>query len=71
MTAPFGVVIGAMASLAETEPISASIADDSATTTSKVRFMKSTPDRISAIADTTSRCWIGSGGGMSKIKRDS
>ena len=49
MTASLGVAIGAIPSLADADPVSASNADDSAKTISKARFMKSPPDRISAI----------------------
>ena len=55
MTPSLGVTIGAIPSLADADPVSASNADDSAKTISKARFMKSPPDRISAIGDTISR----------------
>jgi hypothetical protein len=62
MTASFGGAIGAIPSLADADPIGASIADDSAKTISKARFMKSPPDRISATGDTISRSWNCSAG---------
>jgi hypothetical protein len=62
MTASLGVAIGAIPSLADADPVSASNADDSAKTISKARFMRSPPDRTGAIGDTISRSWIRSTG---------